>query len=227
MKKTTLFLLMLLLIGSVVGCSSSTPLTLENFVDTYTEAGYTVTLENKPLFALIQATDGVLFEVDGEKVAIYAYESAKKREDSGFEFDAVNGRFGLETRSATAKTLFENTGTEAGQETAKDTAKEAPADTASEEPEVTENADMQLEDFAAAYTEKGHDVDIEEKPFFDMVGAVDGVIFYIDNKKVALYVYETAADLENSTFEYDATNGRFALETQVQEAVEIFTAVGK
>lgn len=74
------------------------------------------------------------------------------------------------------------------------------------------------------------DIDKEEKPFFDMIGAVDGVIFYIENQKVAIYEYESAKKLEevtkdNALIKDWNSNGKFLLETDNQKAIEIFNSV--
>lgn len=84
------------------------------------------------------------------------------------------------------------------------------------------SSDLELSDFAEAYVEASHEVDLTEKPFYGFIGAVDGFIFYIDNKKVAIYEFKTEKDLKNSGFTFDAINGRFALESDSATAIEIF-----
>ncbi|MGL5437529.1 MAG: hypothetical protein ACRDBO_19445 [Lachnospiraceae bacterium] len=85
--------------------------------------------------------------------------------------------------------------------------------------------------FANAFVEQSVDVNLEEKPFFQMVGAKDGVIFYMDDKKVAIYEYEDAKALGAAQKEYSGTvqgwpaNGKFLMESSNEKAKEIFDGV--
>lgn len=49
--------------------------TLQSFIDSFVAAGTEVDPEEKPMFQVIDAKDGVIFYMDGKKVAIYEYES--------------------------------------------------------------------------------------------------------------------------------------------------------
>lgn len=86
-----------------------------------------------------------------------------------------------------------------------------------------------LQDFITAYTEAGVEVDPNEKPMFEAVKAKDGVIFYMDGSPVKIYEYESTGKLsdalKDSGFSDWPTNGRFALETKKDEAVEVFKGV--
>jgi hypothetical protein len=110
MKKLIYVFLSFGLIISLFGCSSKSDLTLTDFADSFEEAGYEVDLLEKPLYGLINAIDGFIFYIDGNKVAIYEYESKRDLEDSEFTFDSINERFGLESSSTIAKDIFDSVG---------------------------------------------------------------------------------------------------------------------
>lgn len=87
-----------------------------------------------------------------------------------------------------------------------------------------------IDDFANAFIEQGVEVDMEEKPFFQMIGAMDGVIFYMDKDKVAIYQYDDEKTLEKAQKENELikdwpVNGRFLLESNNEKALEIFSGV--
>jgi len=76
----------------------------------------------------------------------------------------------------------------------------------------------------------GVEVDKEEKPLFTILGAVDGVIFYMDSNKVAIYEYSTEKALDDEKTNDEMlndwlSNGKFLLETNNQEAKDIFSSV--
>lgn len=89
----------------------------------------------------------------------------------------------------------------------------------------SKESELELEDFAEAYIAEGYVVDLEEKPFYSFVGAIDGFIFYIGNQKVAVYEFASTKALNNSDFDFDATYGRFGLETDSEIAKTIFSNV--
>lgn len=90
-----------------------------------------------------------------------------------------------------------------------------------------------LSAFTDKYVTAGVEVDMEEKPIFQMVGAVDGVIFYMDEKKVAIYQYEDEKALEKAQKDFSSlvdtwpTNGKYLLESSNEKAIEIFNGVEK
>ena len=86
-------------------------------------------------------------------------------------------------------------------------------------------SDLTFEEVIEAYTSAGIEVDIEEKPLYEMIGAIDGVIFYIDRYPVKIYVYESSELLTESGFEFDAVNGRFGLESSLEKAQEIWASI--
>lgn len=93
-----------------------------------------------------------------------------------------------------------------------------------------ESDDRSLNDFISAYQSADVEVDPNEKPIFALIGATDGVIFYMDNKKVAIYEYESVKAKEDAIkndnrLEQFTPNGKFLLETSHEEAIQIFESV--
>jgi thioredoxin-related protein len=91
-----------------------------------------------------------------------------------------------------------------------------------------EKDDRSIKDLNDVFLKNDIRIDFNEKPYYDMIGAKDGVIFYMDNSKVAIYQYESKKDLENAKKEYDyikewESNGKFLIETSNPEALKIFS----
>lgn len=91
--------------------------------------------------------------------------------------------------------------------------------------------DRTLSDIMKAYTDEGIEVDLNEKPFYAMIGATDGVIFYVDNSPVKIYEYASVSDLnkalkENEMMKDWPTKGKFILESSEDKAIEIFNTLG-
>ncbi len=106
MKKVLVLFLTLFVVFGLTGCGEDEPKgELTDFVTAYAE--YEVDIEEKPTYAFIDAVDGFIFYIDGSKVAVYEYDSEADLNDSDFDFDAVNGRFGLESNSSVAKDIFD------------------------------------------------------------------------------------------------------------------------
>ncbi|AWP28709.1 hypothetical protein [Paenibacillus sp. Cedars] len=94
----------------------------------------------------------------------------------------------------------------------------------------TENKDLTLDKFIKAYQDAGIEVDPEEKPMFQILKAKDGVIFYVENQKVAIYEYASNKDAEKDLDTHDQMadwprKGAFLLETKNEKAIEIFDSV--
>lgn len=109
MKKYVAIFLALILILSMAACSSNSKdgRTIETFKAAYTQAGVSLENEDVPLFELIGAKGGILFYIDGEKVAIYEFETEKALKDVALIVNwSTNGRFALETSNAEAITIF-------------------------------------------------------------------------------------------------------------------------
>ena len=85
-----------------------------------------------------------------------------------------------------------------------------------------------LETFKNAYKEAGIVLKNEDVPFFRLIGAENGTIFYIDEQKVAIYEFKTEKSLKRNFFISNwPSNGRFSLETSNEEAIRIFNSVAE
>lgn len=87
-----------------------------------------------------------------------------------------------------------------------------------------------LQDIIKAYTDKGVEIDPNKKPFFQMIGADDGIIFEMDKSKVAVYQFKTKKKAEEAKSSNDLykdwiTNENYLLESYTPEAKEIFLSV--
>lgn len=85
-----------------------------------------------------------------------------------------------------------------------------------------------LEDLIKVFTDAGVEVDPNEQPLFQLIGAQNGVMFYMeDNKVVKIYEYKDTDSLEEAVKQFEMakdwpTNGRFLLETTSDKAKELF-----
>lgn len=87
-----------------------------------------------------------------------------------------------------------------------------------------------LDTFIKAYTDAGIEVNAKEKPIFTMIGAQNGVVFKVEDKKTAVYEYKSEKELkkaktDNSLVKDWPSNGRFLLESDSKKAIEIFNGV--
>lgn len=94
-----------------------------------------------------------------------------------------------------------------------------------------ENKDLTLDKFIEAYQDEGIEVDPAEKPIFQMIEAKDGVIFYVDKQKVAIYEYASNKDAKKAKSDAGDMmkdwhiSGSFLLETSNEKAIQIFESV--
>lgn len=94
----------------------------------------------------------------------------------------------------------------------------------------SEKNNAALDDFIKAFTNEGVQVDKSKKPMFQMIGAKDGVIFYMDENPVKIYEYESTKTLQdvksqNSIVQGMVTIEKYALETNNEKAKAIFEKV--
>lgn len=88
-----------------------------------------------------------------------------------------------------------------------------------------------MADFTQAYTDAGVEVDVTKKQEFALVSAKDGVIFYMNEKPVKIYEYETKKELTKAKKDFAKimkdwpVNGLFVLESSEDKAKEIFKNV--
>ncbi len=114
MKKV--LLLGLLAIMVLAGCSSNSKEsshTLDDYIKAYTDQGVEVDPENKPVFAMIGAINGVLFYYEKSPVKIYEYKSSADLKKSVSADSAMKdwpsaGKFLLETKNEKAMEIFES-----------------------------------------------------------------------------------------------------------------------
>lgn len=111
MKRILILLMLSVLTLTACGSSQKDERTIQDFISVYTAEGIEVDAEEKPLFQLVTAGDGVIFHIEGDKVAIYEYEDAKALEKAKSEFDMmkewpVNGKFILESDNEKAIEIF-------------------------------------------------------------------------------------------------------------------------
>lgn len=130
------------------------------------------------------------------------------------------------SQSATASTQIENALNNVVENATDNINKTAPGEVDKNVQNEKATDERTLDDIVALYTDAGYKVDTSEKPYYDMIGAVDGVMFYIDNKPVKIYEYKNEAVLSKWKDTLDSlpavVNGRFALETSNEDAINIF-----
>jgi hypothetical protein len=89
---------------------------------------------------------------------------------------------------------------------------------------------LKMTDFTQAYINAGVTVDVNEKPLFPLIGAKDGITFYMDSNPVKIYEYESKAKLDKAEKDFPimsdwTVNGLFVLESSQDKASEIFKNV--
>lgn len=88
-----------------------------------------------------------------------------------------------------------------------------------------------IDTFKTAFEDGGIVIENEDVPYYQMIGAKDGWLFYDEGHVVKIYEFEDEAALKESMEAYSfnfETNGKFALETSGSEAaIEIFNGVEK
>lgn len=95
----------------------------------------------------------------------------------------------------------------------------------------SEEKSVTLHQMIKAYQDAGIEVNPEEKPMFQMVKANDGVIFYIDKDKVALYEYSSEKEASEAKEEYAdimkdwPQKGTLILESKNDQALQIFNSL--
>lgn len=106
MKKALIGFMLILFL---VGCSTSNGPSLSDYEKAFEDAG----MEDKeePMYVLIGAKDGFMFYKDGEKVAVYEFNSEKDIEKAEESLPDMkewerNGLMVLETNNAEAKKIF-------------------------------------------------------------------------------------------------------------------------
>lgn len=89
---------------------------------------------------------------------------------------------------------------------------------------------ISIQDAISKFKEAGINVNLEEKPYFSMIGAKDGEMFYLDNSPVKLYEFKDKKSykqaLKNfSTLENMPQKGLVVIDTNSSKALEIFNSL--
>ncbi len=87
-----------------------------------------------------------------------------------------------------------------------------------------------MEEFVQKFKDNDYEIDLNEKPIYAMIGASDGIIFYIDNSPVKIYKYSSEESYDKAKKDYSflkecKKNGLFILETNSKKAEEIFEQI--
>ena len=93
--------------------------------------------------------------------------------------------------------------------------------------------EMTLDLYVKKFEDAGQTVKVEDrKPYYEMVGAKDGIMFYLGNSPVKIYQYESVEALEAAKQQYAiladmSQNGVFILDSNNETAKEIFNSESK
>jgi hypothetical protein len=91
-------------------------------------------------------------------------------------------------------------------------------------------SDISMDSITKAFETGGAEIDSNEKPMFSLIGAKDGVIFYVENQPVKVYEFDSEKAIETAEESLPAMkdwerNGLFVLETSHNESKKIFKNV--
>ena len=89
-----------------------------------------------------------------------------------------------------------------------------------------------ITDFLQAFEDNGFDTSDRQTPFFQMIGANDGMQFIIDGQFHTIYSFAGTSELEQAFADHPfmetqgwITNGRFVIETNSTEIGEFFRTI--
>lgn len=94
-----------------------------------------------------------------------------------------------------------------------------------------QNSKLTMTDVISKFEENGLEVKINEsKPYFQLIGAKDGTMLYVDNEIVKLYEYESEEDYKDALKNYSALEnmpykGLVILDTNYQKVIDIFNSL--
>lgn len=117
MKKLFNFVLLSLTLVVIAACgdenTNAKNLELSDFIGQFEAEGIEIDSNEKPMFSMISAIDGVIFYVDNQPVKIYEFENTddiKKGEEALPQVAdwERNGPFVLETSNEEAKEIFKS-----------------------------------------------------------------------------------------------------------------------
>jgi ABC-type phosphate/phosphonate transport system permease subunit len=89
---------------------------------------------------------------------------------------------------------------------------------------------LTMNDVISKFEEQGITVTLESKPAFALIGAKDGVMFYIDNSPVKLYEFESENSYKTALETYSILEkmpkkGLVVLDTNSQTAIDTFNSL--
>lgn len=111
---TYVLLICLFLVGCSSGASGTkSNLSMDSFIKAFESEGVEVDPDEKPMFSLIGAKDGIIVYNDGKPVKIYEFSSKKDIDKAEEELPAMkdwerNGLFVLETSDEKSIEIFKN-----------------------------------------------------------------------------------------------------------------------
>lgn len=87
-----------------------------------------------------------------------------------------------------------------------------------------------LEDFKSAFEEKGYELVDEGEPLYQLIGAINGTIFYVDGQVFKIYQFENTSTYDKAIkdsplLEDMSINGLFAAESSSQELLTFFESI--
>ncbi|MGZ9583101.1 hypothetical protein [Paenibacillus marinisediminis] len=114
MKRLTAMFCVALMVLALAACGGEKAdnRTMDVFVKAFQDAGYEVDAGEKPLFDMIGATDGFMFNADNKVVKVYEFKDVKSMNDAQKKNEqlmakwSANGKFMLETTSEKAAEVF-------------------------------------------------------------------------------------------------------------------------
>ena len=97
-------------------------------------------------------------------------------------------------------------------------------------PAQVKEKDLTIEDVLSEFKKQGITVDLESKPYYELIEATNGEMFYLNNEVVKLYEYESREDYNNAVEKYITLKdmphkGLVVLDTNSQKALDIFQSL--
>lgn len=90
---------------------------------------------------------------------------------------------------------------------------------------------LTISDVISKIKDEGYNVTLEEtKPYFTMIGAIDGEMFYLDNEPVKLYIFESEKSYKEALNNYPLLQNMpkkdlIVLDTNISKIIELFKSL--
>lgn len=109
----------------------------------------------------------------------------------------------------------------------KESSKSADSSNTTQTLSTTVKTELTIRDVLAEFENQGITVTLESKPYYTLIEANDGEMFYLDNDVVKLYEYKSIEDYNNAFEKYLSLQnmphkGLVVLDTNSQTALNIF-----